>query len=111
MWQGCLGNADATPIPDSVQDGSVLFYDSGDPYFDVITTKHYSELTYSYNKDWTVFNNNEFDNSLDFSNLIYLEVSEPVNFTNPGTYYVTVALKDQDGNQFNRTFKVIISSC
>lgn len=109
--EGCLGNADATPIPDSVQDGRVLFYDSGDPYFDVITTKHYSELTYSYNKDWTVFINNEFDNSLDFSNLIYLEVSDPVNFTNPGTYYVTVALKDQDSNQFNRTFKVIISSC
>ena len=75
------------------------------------TTKYFSKKSYPYNIDWTSLINNEFDNSLDFNNLIYLEVSDPVNFMVSGTYHVIVGLKDQDGNQFNRTFMVIISGC
>ena len=107
----CIGNADATEIPLAVRDGSVLLYDYGVPYFNYISDLTFTIRSLNTNFDWRFLINNIYDNSLDFSNLQKLEVSDPVNFTIPGTYIVILGLRDPDGNQLNRNVRIIIVPC
>jgi len=48
---------------------------------------------------------------LNLNGYIDLEVSNPAKFMVSGNCHVIVGLKEQDKNQFNSTFMVIIPSC
>ncbi len=108
-----IGNANATPIPNSVRDGSILFNDTSNPTFSAPISLKYKVESKNRNFDWTSTIFNVYDNSV--TGLRLIEVADPVDFSKVGKYYVKVAVEDSSGNRTTRTITVTIydgiSSC
>lgn len=104
-----IGDAGGSPIPTfirNVRSPGTVIQDVHAPIFNVITSQTITTAVSS--KDWSLLISGISDNMN--GSISKYEISDGVNYTVVGTYVVIVGVRDESGNEFRRSFNVIISS-